>query len=144
VLGAGTHFEGTLRAEGSVRVDGTFVGDISSRSRVLIGETAKVDGNLIGESVDVAGIVKGDVTARRISVMKTGRILGDLRLEKLTTEEGGFIQGLVRMEEKVDIASYLPAKLKSEAAPAEAEAEVEQAVEEPETPKEKVSARAGE
>jgi cytoskeletal protein CcmA (bactofilin family) len=108
---------------------------------VLIGETAKVDGNLIGESVDVAGIVKGDVTARRISVMKTGRILGDLRLEKLTTEEGGFIQGLVRMEEKVDLASYLPAKLKSEAAPAEAE--VEQSAEEQETPKEKVSARAG-
>jgi cytoskeletal protein CcmA (bactofilin family) len=110
VLGAGTQFEGNLRAEGSVRVDGTFVGDITTRARILIGEQASVDGNLVGESVDVAGIVRGDVTARRISVMHSGRILGDLRLEKLTTEEGGFIQGLVRMEEKVDISAYLPAK----------------------------------
>lgn len=113
VLGAGTHFEGTLRAEGSVRVDGTFLGDISTKGRIVIGEQGKVDGDLVGETVDVAGMVKGDVTARKISVARTGRILGELRLEKLTTEEGGFIQGLVRMEETVVVADYLPAQPES-------------------------------
>ena len=131
VLGAGTQFEGNLRAEGSVRVDGTFVGDITTRARILVGEQGSVEGNLVGESADVAGIVRGDVTARRISVTHSGRILGDLRLEKLTTEEGGFIQGLVRMEEKVDISAYLPARVKPDeeaqeaAEPATGEVETE-------------------
>ena len=133
VLGAGTQFEGTLRAEGHVRIDGTFVGDISTKGRILIGEQAKIDGDLVGEAVDVAGLVKGDIVSRRVSVTRTGRIVGDLHLEKLATEEGGFIQGLVRMEEKVSIADFLPGKIrqaeepqaKAEPAPAKPEPELE-------------------
>jgi cytoskeletal protein CcmA (bactofilin family) len=118
VLAVGTRFEGTLRADGHVRVDGIFIGNISARGRIAVGEHGKVEGDLVGEAVDVAGTVKGDVVARRISVMRTGRILGDLRLEKLLTEEGGFIQGLVRMEEKVNMAEYLPKAAPVEEPPA--------------------------
>ncbi len=133
VLGAGTQFEGSLRAEGHVRIDGSFVGDISTRGRILVGEQAKVDGDLVGEAVDIAGMVKGDIIARRVGVMRTGRVVGDLHLEKLSTEEGGFIQGLVRMEEKVNIADFLPGKTrqteepeaKAEPAPTEPEPELE-------------------
>jgi cytoskeletal protein CcmA (bactofilin family) len=143
VLGAGTHFEGTLRAESHVRVDGTFIGDISTRGRILIGEQAKVVGNLIGEAVDVAGMVTGDVIARRISVTRTGRILGDLRLEKLLTEEGGFIQGLVRMEDKVTVAEYLPAKSKPADEPlAETETVKEPVMAERQPDKDKVPVKA--
>ena len=112
VLGANTHFEGTLRAEGNIRIEGTFIGDITTRGRIVIGELGKVNGDLIGESVETAGTVNGNVIARKVSVMRTGRILGDLRLEKMATEEGGFIQGLVTMEEAVDISKYLPATVK--------------------------------
>jgi cytoskeletal protein CcmA (bactofilin family) len=51
--------------------------------------------------------------ARRISVMRTGRVWGDLQLEKLATEEGCFVQGKVTMQETVDLNAYLPAKSQS-------------------------------
>jgi len=139
VLGANTHWEGALQAEGNIRVDGTFIGDISTQGRIIIGEQGNIEGNLIGDAVETAGVVKGNVIARKVVVTRTGRILGDLRLEKMMTEEGGFIQGLVSMEEKVDISAHLPGQKEPEAAEekkAELKAEVE-----PE--KVKVTVRAG-
>lgn len=119
VLGANSHFEGTLRAEGNIRIEGAFLGDVTTTGRVVIGEHGTVEGNLIGESVETAGVVKGNVIARRVSVSRTGRILGDLRLEKLMTEEGGFIQGLVTMEETVNPADHMPLKEQPDEAPLE-------------------------
>lgn len=108
VLGAGTHLEGTIKAEGNIRFDGTFTGNTTTRGRIVVGEKGQIEGNLIGESVEVAGVVKGDIVARRISVLRTGRVWGDLRLEKLATEEGCFVQGKVTMEETLDMKAYLP------------------------------------
>jgi cytoskeletal protein CcmA (bactofilin family) len=108
MLGTNTHFEGTLKSAGNVRVDGTFMGDITARGRVLIGEAANVEGDIIGEAVAVGGIVRGDITARKISVLRTGRVWGNLVSEALATEEGAFIQGQITMEERLDMEERLP------------------------------------
>jgi cytoskeletal protein CcmA (bactofilin family) len=110
ILGIDTQLEGTLRSGGHVRLEGTFTGDVSARGRVIIGEEAKLEGDLIGETVTVGGVIRGDITARRIAITRTGRVWGDLRQEILMTEEGGFIQGIVTMEEKLDIGQVIEAK----------------------------------
>jgi cytoskeletal protein CcmA (bactofilin family) len=107
-VGAGSRFEGTIVAEGNIRIDGTFTGNTTTRGRIVIGEKGQIEGNLIGESVEVAGVVKGDIVAKRVSVLRTGRVWGNLRLEKLATEEGCFVQGKVTMEETLDMKAYLP------------------------------------
>lgn len=103
VLGSDTQFEGQLNCKGNVRVDGTFIGGIVTEGRITLGDQATVEGDLIGECVTVSGIVRGNIVARKINVQRTGRIWGDLVLEQLSTEEGAFIQGLITMEEKLDI-----------------------------------------
>lgn len=110
VLGDKTHFEGTLKSRGNVRVEGTFLGDITARGRIRVGEEAKVEGDLTGEAVSVSGIVRGNITARKACVSQTGRVWGDLTIQTLATEEGGFIQGLIRMEEKIDIGDLFAAE----------------------------------
>ncbi|MBN1426996.1 MAG: polymer-forming cytoskeletal protein [Anaerolineae bacterium] len=103
VLGTGARFEGNLKTEGNVRIHGTFVGNITSQAKVAVGEHGKLEGDLTGEAADIGGQVRGNILARRVAVARTGRIGGDLRLEKLVTEEGAFIQGVVTMEEKVEL-----------------------------------------
>lgn len=110
ILGANTRFIGTLKSEGDVQVEDIFVGDIYARGRVVLGKQASLDGDLICEHAVIAGLVKGDVIARRITVQGTGRVLGDLRMEKLMTEEGSFIQGVITLEKKVDIAEVMEQK----------------------------------
>jgi cytoskeletal protein CcmA (bactofilin family) len=133
VLGFDTHFEGQLNCKGSVRVDGMFIGGISTEGRITLGDQATVEGDLIGECVTVSGIVRGNVVARRIMVQRTGRIWGDLVLEQLSTEEGAFIQGVITMEEALDIPTEIQyAREQKTVAGAEA---VEEAAEEIKKPK---------
>lgn len=126
ILGVGTQLKGDLTASGHVRIEGTLVGDVTAQGRVALGEKATVEGDITGEAVIVSGVVRGDIVARSVSVLHTGRVWGDLRLERLATEEGGFMQGMVTMEERLDIAAFITQRDEQQAAAAdEASEEVE-------------------
>ena len=119
VLAANAAVKGTLTSEGDVRIDGTFDGDITAGGSVAIGEAAKVEGNTKGQAVAVAGMVRGDIEAKRISVLRTGRVWGDLNTNSLTTEEGGFIQGVITMREERaedEAVKALPPELEAQVA----------------------------
>ncbi len=103
ILGANTHFVGTLHTEGNVEVADRFDGDITAKGYVKLGSDATLDGDLICERATVAGLVKGNIIARSVKILGSGRVLGDLKMERLFTEEGAFIQGLITLEEKIDL-----------------------------------------
>lgn len=98
VIGTGATFSGTMKTDGDVQIDGTFDGDISAGGHVVIHETGKVEGDVRGKSLVVSGTVRGDVQAGSISVLRSGRVWGDLITGSLTTEEGAFIQGVITMQ----------------------------------------------
>jgi cytoskeletal protein CcmA (bactofilin family) len=106
VLGPGIVWKGNLRGSGGVRIEGAFEGDITLRGLVVIGESGRVVcENLKANSVIVAGTVNGAITAERLDIRSTGRVWGDVVVVALATEEGAFLRGQVRMEEKIEILS---------------------------------------
>lgn len=107
ILGIDTQFVGTLNSKGHIRVDGIFHGPITTEGRILLTEQASIEGDLIGDSVTIGGSIQGNILARKITVLRTGRVWGDLRAEQLATEEGSFIQGQITMEVKVDVLAAI-------------------------------------
>lgn len=106
VLGPGILWSGNLGGKGGIRIEGTFEGEINIRGLVVVGETGKVTcQNLRANTVVVAGSLKGNVTAEKIEIRSTGRVWGDVVTIAFSTEEGAFLRGQVRMEEKVDLGS---------------------------------------
>ncbi len=104
VLGPGIIWKGNLRGSGGVRIEGAFEGDITVRGLIVVGETGRVTcENLRANSVIVAGTVNGCITAEKLDIRSTGRIWGDVTVVALSTEEGAFLRGQVRMEESVDL-----------------------------------------
>ncbi len=65
VLGKGSEFEGKLTFQGTVRIDGTFSGQITTNDALVIGEGAKVSAEIVCGSVLVHGDVTGNVRAER-------------------------------------------------------------------------------
>ncbi|MDZ4763671.1 MAG: polymer-forming cytoskeletal protein [Chloroflexota bacterium] len=97
VLGANTVLEGTLRSSSNVRLDGTFTGTLEITGNVLVGETGKINADINARNISIAGAVRGNISGKKVQLLRTGRIWGDIHAQALTTEEGAFIDGKITM-----------------------------------------------
>jgi cytoskeletal protein CcmA (bactofilin family) len=89
---------GDLHSEGQVQIDGTVTGNL--RCDVLnISETAKINGEIIADSVKVYGHVTGQISARDVSLTKTAHVQGDILHENLIVEQGAYLDGHCRQSD---------------------------------------------
>jgi cytoskeletal protein CcmA (bactofilin family) len=111
VLGSGISWKGNLSGTGGVRIEGAFEGNINLRGLLVVGETGRVTcEHLRANLVIVAGAVRGDITAEKVEIRATGRVWGNVVTAAFATEEGAFLRGQIRMEEKVAVEEPEPAQ----------------------------------
>jgi len=98
VIGAGTTIDGEVACEGDLRVDGKVKGTISAKSKVSVGATGVVDGNIVCESADIAGKFFGKTEVSDMLMLKsTGYLEGDIVTGKLVVEAGARFTGSCKM-----------------------------------------------
>jgi cytoskeletal protein CcmA (bactofilin family) len=94
----GSEFEGKLTFKDTVRIDGSFRGEISSENTLVVGETGEIMATVRSRNVMIAGTVTGDVFAsERLVLNKTARVEGDVEAGSLQIEEGAQLNGRVKM-----------------------------------------------
>ena len=94
ILGPTASYEGHLKAEGNVRIDGYFDGSIETTGNVIVGQGAKVDADIKANNVQVWGAVKGSITAAgRLEILPSGRVWADIQATSLLIDEGGLFRG---------------------------------------------------
>ncbi len=104
ILGPGIIWKGNLRGSGGIRIEGTFEGEIAIRGLLVVGETGRVTcPEMKATTVVVAGLVRGNIVTEKLEIRGTGRVWGDVSAVSFSTEEGAFLRGAVRMEEKIDL-----------------------------------------
>ena len=93
-IGENSAFEGRFVVQGNLRIDGTFEGQSLVVDQLQIGEKAKLKTNIIATSVVVEGLVIGNITAnRRILLLSTARVLGELKTPELIIQDGVVLEG---------------------------------------------------
>jgi cytoskeletal protein CcmA (bactofilin family) len=104
VLGEGISWQGKMSGRGGVRIEGAFDGEISIRGLVVIAERGRVTSEHIrAETIVIAGSVKGDITAQKVEIARTGRVWGSVVTSSFATDEGAFLKGQITMEDQVDL-----------------------------------------
>ncbi|WP_276355541.1 bactofilin family protein [Cohnella caldifontis] len=99
LIGEGTHFEGKIKSEAGIRVEGHLTGDIECTGDVTIGENGSVRSNIKARHIILAGHVTGNVTASgKLTIKASGQLHGNLTAQELSIEAGGVFQGSSRME----------------------------------------------
>ena len=94
VLGANTSYNGLIKSDGNIRIDGVFQGRIETAGNVIVGQTAKVLADIHANTVQVWGAVRGDIIAQgRLEILPSGRVWGDVRVASLLIDEGGLFRG---------------------------------------------------
>lgn len=94
LIGRNTIFEGTLKSEASIRIEGQLIGDIECKGDVFIGEKGLVQSNITARNITVCGTIKGNVvTSNKLTIHWTGKLLGDHQSTSIHIEQGGLIVG---------------------------------------------------
>ncbi|HVR88596.1 MAG TPA: polymer-forming cytoskeletal protein [Candidatus Limnocylindria bacterium] len=99
LLGRGSEFDGKLNFEGTVRIDGTFTGEITTNDMLVIGEGAKVAADITCGSVVVNGEVTGNIKASEsVELHKPARVKGDITTPSLVVDKGVVFDGSSKMD----------------------------------------------
>lgn len=99
IIGPRATFDGRLRCEGSVRLDGAMEGGmIETLGNVLISEGARVMADIKAKTVSVAGAYKGNITADRVELLEGGRLWGIINVQTFLLDEGAHFHGELVMQ----------------------------------------------
>jgi cytoskeletal protein CcmA (bactofilin family) len=100
LLGRGSEFDGKLAFEGTVRIDGTFTGEITTSDTLIVGEGAKVTAEIACGTIVVHGEINGNIKASQaVELHKPARVKGDVSTPSLMIERGVVFKGRSEMEE---------------------------------------------
>jgi cytoskeletal protein CcmA (bactofilin family) len=97
-IGKGTVLEGNIETYGNIRIEGKVIGNIKSKSKIALGNSSHVQGNIHAQNADLEGEVKGRIEITEMLVLKaTAVVHGDIVTGKLVVEPGAVFNGSCKM-----------------------------------------------
>jgi len=97
-IGKGTFLEGNIETYGNLRVEGKVKGNVKSKSKVVLGKSSTIEGNILAQNAEIAGEVQGMVEVSEMLILKpTAVIKGDIVTNKLLVESGSVFNGTCKM-----------------------------------------------
>ena len=94
MIGENSYFGGRFLVKGNMKIDGAFEGKVLLVDQLQIGPKARVKTDISATSVVVEGVVIGNISSsRRILLLSTARVLGDLKTPELIIQDGVVLEG---------------------------------------------------
>jgi len=98
-LGPRDSLNGLLEIQGDLKVAGHVEGELKASGDVSVGEGSTIQASIEGANVSVRGQVNGNVTAKkRLTLGGSGHLNGDVKVARLTVEDGATLNGNVTMQ----------------------------------------------
>lgn len=100
ILGKGSVFEGTIKVEHSLRIDGRVKGDVIAGDSLIIGVEGEIRGNIKVKNLILGGKIIGTVAAPGRAILESkAELHGELKTGKLVIDEGAIFDGKCSMAE---------------------------------------------
>lgn len=99
LIGQGTVIKGTIETEGDLRIEGQFEGTLNSRAKLVLGDTAHVNGEVTCQNADISGHLEGTIKVNEVCVLKSNaNVKAELYTRKLVIENGAIFNGHCDMQ----------------------------------------------
>ncbi len=100
LIGASTRMEGNVVFHGGLRIDGQVRGDVLAAGEtpgmLVIGEHARVEGDIVAAHLIVSGVVQGSVTVSGlVELQPKARITGEVRYRSIEIHQGAIVEGML-------------------------------------------------
>lgn len=111
IIGNGTSIQGDISSNGDIRIDGTLNGNISTKSKLIVGTEGVIKGDISCQDADILGNVSGDFRVNGLLQLR-GQCLvngnlyaGRLEVEPTATFNGSCHMGANVVELNSEMAS---------------------------------------
>lgn len=106
LISAGTTLKGDIQSNSDLRIDGTIIGNVTSSSKIVIGATGTVEGDISGTQADIVGKVSGNVKTKDLLQLRGDCIVnGNVYAGKLQVEPTATFNGQCHMGNVVEMAT---------------------------------------
>lgn len=109
VIAEGLKIEGTVTADGLVRVHGKVIGDLRCTA-LVISDKAEITGTVTADQVEVDGMVDGPIRATNVVLQSQAHVTGDIHHTSLTVEKGAVFEGRSKQSDMTETKKKTPAK----------------------------------
>ena len=97
-ISVGTLVKGEITSPNDIRIDGHLEGKVVSKGRVVVGDKAVIEGDVVCDNVDFSGKINGSLIVKdTLSLKKDCRVNGGLHIKKLIVELGAHFDGTCKM-----------------------------------------------
>lgn len=94
IIGHGSAISGDIKVNGFVRVDGDIDGNLETDGNVIIGENARIRGDVKAKSIIVGGIILGNIQAvESAKVLSEASVIGDIISHKVQIDDSAIFHG---------------------------------------------------
>ena len=117
IIGKGSSITGNLRINGFVRLDGDINGNLETDGNIIIGDGARIKGDVKAKAVIVGGIVVGNILAQEsVKLLSNSAVLGDVISRKVQVEDKATFHGhLISIKDEEQFQKTSDAYLQSKA-----------------------------
>jgi len=96
---AGTKIHGEIETQGDIRIDGTVVGTMDIRGKLVLGPKGIIEGEIKCKNAEVMGSINGEITIEELLSLKaSAKIKGDIITKKISIEPGAILTGTINMD----------------------------------------------
>jgi cytoskeletal protein CcmA (bactofilin family) len=98
LIGTGTIIQGDVKSDGDFRIDGTLIGSIESKGKIVVGTTGSIEGEVKCKNADVSGKMSANIfVSQLLSLKATSSFSGEVKTGKLAIEPGAKFTGTCQM-----------------------------------------------
>lgn len=98
----GTIIKGDILSDGDIRIDGEVTGSITTKAKLVLGSTGRIEGEVRCKNAEVQGEIRAQLHVEELlSLKSTAKVLGDIYTDKLAIEAGAKLTGTVKMDKKI-------------------------------------------
>jgi cytoskeletal protein CcmA (bactofilin family) len=107
IFGKGSSINGNIIVEGSLRIDGEFVGEIQASDSLTVGKDASVRADIRVDAAYIAGKVVGNVFAgTRVELKRNAAFSGNIYTPNLVIDEGATFEGNCQMNAQNPLLTF--------------------------------------
>lgn len=117
IIGPGMRVVGDCITEGTLRIEGVVEGTVRAGKAVVIGKDGVVNGDITTQDAVIGGRVVGTIVAdSRLELQATCLIEGEVQARRIKLDEGGRVDGSMKMIDSTTAKAETPAGKAAESA----------------------------